>query len=142
MCCEGVGEGKSWREAPLETLRATAWALDIGGGGASRLEAGVREPILAPTPAPAPTPTLVSAPPGVLLTEKQPFSARPPDPELAKKAEKADEYIRGVVDALREKSKGGEAARPIVEYGYRVGERPTTEEELDRPERCARSSRT
>jgi len=125
MCCEGVGEGKSWREAPLETLRATAWALDIGGGGASRLEADVAKAVLTPTAAPVP----ISAPP---IAPAPPYPARPPDPEFLKRAEKADDFIRGIVEELKEKGKGKEAAQLILEYGYKVGEPPTTEEGLDR----------
>lgn len=125
MRCEGVGQGKSWREASLEALRATAWALDIGGGGASRLEADVAKAVLTPTAAPVP----ISAPP---IAPAPPSPARPPDPEFLKRAEKADDFIRGIVEELKEKGKGKEAVQLILEYGYKVGEPPATEEELNR----------
>jgi len=139
---EGVGEGESWDKAALEALRNAAWTLGVGRGKPSHLEPGAREAV--PTPASVPTPTYISAPPptpapaptpvspDVLPTEEKPFPTPPPNPELAKKAKVADDFIRGIVEELKEKGKGKEAAQLILEYGYKVGEPPATEEELNR----------
>jgi len=99
---EGVGEGASWGEAALEALRSAAWALGLGRSAAQGLEAGEA--------APAPS----------------------PGPELAERARKADDLIRGIVEDLKAKGKAKEAVELILEYGYKLGEPPATEEELSR----------
>jgi len=114
---EGVGEGKSWNGAALEAFKSTAWALGVVRSGAFHLEADVAKAVLTPTPAPVP----ISAP---LIAPAPPSPACPPDPVLVQRVKTADEHIRGVVEVLKEKGKGGEAARLICGIQVQGGEAP------------------